>query len=130
MNYKWIYLGVVYFFLIGIIADIASSFLYLIAVTLKLDIIYVPISMLALSIVMLCIFCFYLKKAPKVTPWIFLSFIVVNVIVVNLIPYDDLSQAYSQVELGMAYSYINGIKQVFLFLLSIIAYFKYYRLKI
>lgn len=127
INNKFIYYGFVLFFLIRLLFDILSSLLYLVIGSINANILVIPILMLIFSVVILYYFCFHLKQYPLLKPWCLVLIIFINILIVNLIPYDKLTESYKKVDVGLCYYYMKLIDQLFFFSIAIIMYIKYYK---
>lgn len=126
---KYIYYGVVLFFIARLILEISISGLYIVIWLLKLNIFFIPLIASLISILILYYVCVYLKEYPAIKPLFLIILTIIYFIVINIVPYNHLSEIYSSVDLGLSYSYIKFIENIFSFIFVLSMYIKYYKIK-
>lgn len=127
---KYIFYGVVLFFLTSLLKDIIHSITELIICYLNFNIQLIPfISIIFCAVIIIVIF--KIKAFPKLNLWLLLLPIIISLLTNLFLSkiYTECIKQYTSLEVGMNYSYIKGINYIFTLTFSIVAYIKYKKIK-
>lgn len=125
---KYFYYGLVIFYLITLLFDVLRICVYYVVGYLELNLIIVPIVLLILCALILYLL-FATKTFHQIKNWQVITAILLFFAAKYLLSYDKYLGNYILIEKGLIYSYVFGVKYLFMFTLTIIAFLKYNKIK-
>ena len=125
---KYIFYGIVLFFIILQIVDILDRLLNFTIGVFEMNLFFIPVlmSLFCIGIIYYTVFC--MRKFPTIKPLFIVAVIIIKIIIVNMVSENDLFENYSKEDIGLKYAQMTMIEQMFIYIYSIAMYIKYYRI--
>ena len=126
-NMTYYYCGLFYFFLAKTIADATELLLYMTIGFLNLSIWVIPTVLAVVCLMLIYLLLFHQKKPIKIKSIFFILIVITSMALSHLLSYDLFLTNYSILAKALTYSFIVGIKSLFLLSIGVIAYIKYFK---